>query len=154
MSRTLCITSADGQTGHLLTELLLTDAQFKTKIKNLYCLAINPEKCQDLAKMGAEIIAHKYDHNLLSQALKGTGADTIFLIPPAHAHKLKHSREMIRAVKDAEIKNTVLLSSAGTDLAEDKHQPHLRQFIKIETETMQLRYTEGTQAGTSQCIIR
>ncbi|OJA17049.1 hypothetical protein AZE42_03569 [Rhizopogon vesiculosus] len=142
--------SADGQIGRLLAELLLTE-KFSTKIKKLYCHALDPGKCVELAKRGVEIIAHKNDHWALAQALKATGADTIFLIPPAHAHKLKHSRDMIRAVKEAEIKNTVLLSSAGTDLAEEKHQPHLRQFTKIETETMQLRYTEGT---TSQCIIR
>ncbi|OAX41567.1 hypothetical protein K503DRAFT_780577 [Rhizopogon vinicolor AM-OR11-026] len=156
MSRTLCITSADGQIGHSLSKLLLANKQFSTKIKKLYCHALDPdsEKCRELADNGAEIIAHKNDYRVLAQALKATGADTICLIPPAHAHKLKHSKDMIKAVKEAEIKNTVLLSSAGTDLAEEKHQPHLRQFTKIETETMQLRYTEGTQAVTSQCIIR
>lgn len=154
MSRTLCISNADGQTGHLLTELLLTDTQFKSKIKKVFCLAPNTDKCQDLAKMGAEIVAQRHPHEALGQDLKATGADTIFLIPPAHRHKSKNFKELINAVKDAGIKNTVLLSSAETDLAEDKHQPHLRQFVKFEAETMQLRYAGGTQTGSSQCIIR
>jgi len=154
MSRTLCITSADGQTGHLLSELLLTDAQFNSKIKKLYCVAFDPKKCDDLREMGAEIITHKQDHKVFGQELKATGADTIFLVPPAHMHKLSLSKELVWAVKDAEIKNTVLLSSAGTEFAESKRQPHLRQFVKIEDEVMQLLHTKGTQAVTSQCIIR
>jgi len=154
MSRTLCISSADGQTGHLLAKLLLTDPQFKSKIKKLYCLAFIPDKCRDLAEMGAEIIVYRHDHKTLVLALQSTGADTIFLVPPAHSLKFKLSKELISAVEDAGIKNTVLLSSGGIDLAEDKHQPHLRQFTKIEAETMKLRYLKDTQALTSQCIIR
>ncbi|KAG1890806.1 hypothetical protein F4604DRAFT_373709 [Suillus subluteus] len=154
MSRSICITAADGQTGHLITELLLSK-QFRPKFKELFCVTLHPEKCEDLETMGAKIIAHKHsDPAGLVQSLKESGADTIFMIPPAHAHKLRLARDVLKAVAAADIKNTVLLSAAGTDLAEEKAQPHIRQFTKIETEMMHLRYTGGTEAGTSQCIIR
>ena len=42
MSRHLCITAADGQTGYLITELLLTDQTFSKKIKSVSCLTLNP----------------------------------------------------------------------------------------------------------------
>ncbi|KAG1723692.1 hypothetical protein EDB19DRAFT_1762544 [Suillus lakei] len=104
MSRSICITAADGQIGHLITELLLSN-QFKPGIDELFCVTLHPDKCEDLEQMGATIITHK------------------------------HMR-------------------LGTDLAEEKTQPHLRQFTKIETEMMQMRDMEGMEAGTSQCIIR
>lgn len=154
MSRSICITAADGQTGHLITELLLSN-QFRSNFKELFCLTLHPEKCEDLAKMGAKIIAHKHsDPAGLVQSLKDSGADTIFIIPPAHAHKLRHARDVLKAVAAAGIRNTVLLSAAGADLAEEKTQPHIRQFTKIETEMMHLRHAGGTEAGTCQCIIR
>lgn len=154
MSRSICITAADGQTGHLITELLLSN-QFRPKFKELFCVTLHPEKCEDLKTMGAKIIAHKHsDPAGLVQSLRDSGADTIFMIPPAHAHKLRLARDVLKAVAAADIKNTVLLSAAGTDLAEEKAQPHLRQFTKIETEMMHLRHMGGTEAGASQCIIR
>ncbi|KAH7926696.1 NAD(P)-binding protein [Leucogyrophana mollusca] len=153
MSRTICITSADGQTGHLVAELLLE--QFSTEFKQLCCLALNPDKCEDLKRLGAQVIPHKpKDRDGLVHALKSTGADTIFLIPPAHKNKLSLAKEMIDATYEAGIKNTVLLSAAGADLAEEKKQHQLRQFIHIEAEAMKLRYLPDTEAGTSQCIIR
>jgi hypothetical protein len=117
MSRSICITAADGQTGHLITELLLSN-QFRFKFTELFCLTLRPDKCKDLAKMGANIIAHKHsDPAGLVQSLKDSGADTIFIIPPAHTHKLRHARDVLNAVAAAGIKNTVLLSAAGADLA-------------------------------------
>jgi hypothetical protein len=154
MSRSICITTADGQTGHLITKLLLSN-QFRSKFTELFCLTLRPEKCEDLAGMGAKIIAHHHsDPAGLVQSLKDSGADTIFIIPPAHAHKLRHARDVLKAVAAAGIKNTVLLSAAGADLAEEKAQPHIRQFTKIETEVMHLGHMGGTEARTCQCIIR
>ncbi|KAG2116383.1 hypothetical protein DEU56DRAFT_748331 [Suillus clintonianus] len=154
MSRTLCITAADGQIGHMVTELLLTSDQFKPKIKKLVCVTLHPEKCTDLEEMGAKIITHKHsDPAGLVESLKASSVDTIFMIPPAHAHKLKLSRDLLKAIIAAGIKNTVLLSAAGTDLAEEKTEPHLRQFTKIETELMHMRYNEGMEKASS-CIIR
>ncbi|KAG2350085.1 hypothetical protein BDR05DRAFT_871747 [Suillus weaverae] len=156
MSRSICITAADGQIGHLITELLLSN-QFRPKFKDLFCVTLHPEKCQDLKEKGAKIIPHTVSgHAGLAQDLRASGADTIFMIPPAHAHKLRLARDILKAVTAADIKNTVLLSVAGADLAEEKTQPHLRQFTKLETEVMGPRYTGpgSTKAGTSQCIIR
>ncbi|KAG1782332.1 hypothetical protein EV702DRAFT_375684 [Suillus placidus] len=156
MSRSICITAADGQAGHLITELLLSN-QFRPKFKELFCVTLHPERCQDLEEMGANIMPHTVSgHVGLAQDLRESGADTIFMIPPAHAHKLRLARDILKAVTAADIKNTVLLSVAGADLAEEKTQPHLRQFTKLETEMMHPRYTGpgATKAGTSQCVIR
>jgi uncharacterized protein YbjT (DUF2867 family) len=87
---------------------------------------------------------------MFAQSLKNSGADTIFIIPPASTRKLGPERDVLTAVKAAGIKNVVLLSAAGADLAVEKNQPRLRQFATIESEMMHLRHLEGT----SQCIIR
>ncbi|EGN99961.1 hypothetical protein SERLA73DRAFT_180297 [Serpula lacrymans var. lacrymans S7.3] len=155
MTRSLCVTSADGQTGRLVVELLLTDETFSNKLDKVCCLTLHPSKCEDLKELGAEIIPHNPgDHEGLVTALKNTGADTIFLIPPAHKHKVKLAEEMLHATHQAQIKNTILLSAAACEFADAKKQPHLHDFIKIEGNTLAMRYLPDTEAGLSQCVIR
>ncbi|EMD37646.1 hypothetical protein CERSUDRAFT_136344 [Gelatoporia subvermispora B] len=155
MSRKLCITAADGQTGHLTAELLLTDDTFRSRIAELTCLALHPEKCDDLEKLGAQIVPHKPgDVQGLVKALKESGADTILLIPPAHKDKLELAQEMIRATREANVKSNVLLSSAAADLADPTKQPRLREFIEIEAEFMRSKGIPETSAGHSPCIVR
>lgn len=155
MSRKLCITAADGQTGHLIAELILTDEAFSGKIKELTCLALHPDKCEDLAELGAKVVPHKPgDVKGLTKSLKDSGADTILLIPPAHKNKLKLAQEMITATREAGVKNTVLLSSAAADLADEDKHPRLREFIKIEALFMEAKGLTTTEAGHSLVIIR
>ncbi|TFK55473.1 NAD(P)-binding protein [Heliocybe sulcata] len=155
MSRKLCITSADGQTGHLIAELILTDDTFSSKIAELTLLALHPEKCQDLADLGAKVVPHKPGNvKALTQSLKESGADTILMIPPAHKQKLKLAEEMLTATREAGVNNTVLLSSAGADLGEDEQHPRLREFIKIESMFMESKGLDTTPAGNSPCVIR
>lgn len=158
MPRKICITSADGQTGHLIAELLLTDDSFSPKISKLFCLTLHPEKCSDLAELGAEIIPHKPGNvRSLVHTLKAAGVDAIIMIPPAHENKLKISEEMIMAVRQTDIMNTILVSSAASELADEKDHPRLREFIKIESiflESKGLTSGEETQAAYSPCTIR
>ncbi|KAH9842455.1 uncharacterized protein C8Q71DRAFT_732941 [Rhodofomes roseus] len=155
MSRNLCITSADGQTGHLIAELILTDDAFTSKVKSVTCLSLHPEKCNDLEDLGAVIVPYKPGNAAgLVQSLKESGADTILLIPPAHKQKVKLAEEMILATREAGVLNTVLLSSAGADLAERDDQPRMREFIDIEARFMETKGLSETSAATSPCIIR
>jgi len=61
MSRQLGITSADGHTGFLIAELILTDPNFAEKIGSLTCPSIHPnaDSCKGLTKLGAKVVLHK-----------------------------------------------------------------------------------------------
>jgi hypothetical protein len=67
------------------------------------------------------------------KTLTESGCDTICVIPPAHKDKFDITVELITATKKANIANTLFISAAGADLAERDKQPHLRQFIDLET---------------------
>lgn len=53
MARNICI-AGDGHTGHLIAELILTDANFKRKVDSVSILALNPtsEMAKELAELG------------------------------------------------------------------------------------------------------
>lgn len=54
MTRNICITAADGNTGFLIAELILTDNDFKKKVDSVSVLALHPEegRAKELADMG------------------------------------------------------------------------------------------------------
>lgn len=58
MPRKICITAADGQTGHLVAELILTDEEFSSSIEKLTLIAMDTKKCSDLKTHGAAIVQH------------------------------------------------------------------------------------------------
>ncbi|KAG8863079.1 hypothetical protein FRB96_009259 [Tulasnella sp. 330] len=161
----VCVTSADGQTGHLIAELLLTDEDYASKIGSLTLIAAHPHKCDDLKDIKMEdseaevppvnvVTHHPGKVYELVSALKHAKTDVIFLIPPSSKDRLKLTREMIRATRDAGVKCVVLLSAAGADLAEKEKQPHLREFIDIEQLVLQTKGDLETEAGHSPCVIR
>lgn len=87
--RNICITAADGQTGHLIAELLLTDDHFKKHFDSIACLALDPSKCKDLEKLGAHVVAHEPGRvSKMANVLKKTGVDAIMVIPPTHVDKV------------------------------------------------------------------
>ncbi|KAF8147865.1 hypothetical protein B0H34DRAFT_680048 [Crassisporium funariophilum] len=151
--RNICLTAADGQTGHLIAELLLSHPDFSSKITSLTCLALNPEDCSDLTDLGANVIQHTpgQPQQLIPHLQR---VDTVMLIPPSSPQKVAISAEMVEAVKAAGVANVVLLSAAGCDFAERDKQPRLREFVDIEGMVMPLKGDESTPAGKSQCIIR
>jgi hypothetical protein len=157
MPRNICITAVDGHTGFAISELLLTNDNFKKKIGTVVGLSLRPNHahCKELSQMGAKIIPHKPGKlREMVKNLKDTAADTLCLIPPAHKEKLDITAELIEAAKKAGIPNTCLISTAGCDVAEAEKQPHLRSFVQLEALFMSAKGDSSTSTGTSPVIIR
>jgi hypothetical protein len=155
MSRNLAITSADGQTGHLVAELVLTEP-FRTKIASLVCLAFDTDACSDLADLGAIVLPHprKDVVKSLTESLKKSSVDTIFVIPPAKENKLALTKQMVEATKAAQVKNVVLLSAAAVEFATQEEHPYLAEFLEIESLMLPSKGETETDAGHSPVIIR
>ena len=157
MSRKLCITAVDGNTGFLIAELLLSDQRFSKKIAEVTGLSLHPNgsRAKELANMGVKIVPHKPGRvRDMANTLKQTGADTICLIPPAHKDKFDITVELVEAAKQAKVQNVLFLSSAGCDLADEKKQPRLREFIELETLVMSTKGDPSTLTGHSPVVIR
>lgn len=157
MSRNVCITAVEGQTGFLIAELLLTDEQFKKQIDSLTGLTMDPSsaKAKELQGLGAVIVPHKPGRERdVVATLKKTGCDTICLVPPAHKDKLDIAHELTSAAKKAGVSNVLLISSAGCDYAERDKQPRLREFIDLEAMVLEVKGDPSTKLGHSPCVIR
>jgi hypothetical protein len=157
MSRNICITSVEGQTGFLIAELLLTDEEFKKKVDSVTGLAFDPNhaKAKELAGLGAVIVPHKPGREReVVETLKKTGCDTICLVPPARADKFDIAAELSSAAKKAGVNNMLLISAAGCDYAERDKQPRLREFIDLETLVLSSKGEADTPLGNSPCVIR
>ena len=103
---------------------------------------------QELQEQGAKIVGHKPGKvREMVQTLKSIGADTTCLILPTSASKLDITAELIEATKQANIPNVCLTSSGGADLADEKKQPRLREFIKFERMVMETKGDEKTKTG-------
>lgn len=156
MSRNLVLTAGEGQTGHLIAELLLTNREFSDKIKSLTIITANPDH-PFIKEFGDKVTVVKMtpgDTSTLVQELEAVNADTIMLIPPAVDDKVKVTQELMEAAKLSGVQNAVLLSSAGCDMAERDTQPRLREFIDIEAMFMSAKGDPSTELGHSPCIIR
>ncbi|CAI4214354.1 unnamed protein product [Parascedosporium putredinis] len=140
MPRNVCVTAADGQTGHLIAELLLTQP-FSDKVDSVTALALDPEspRAKALAHLGATVESK---------------CDTLCLVPPAHEDKFDIARELIVAAKEADVQNTLLISAAGCEYADPAKQPRLREFIDLECLFMESKGDMDTAVGHSPCIIR
>ncbi|KAE9377468.1 putative NmrA-like family domain-containing protein [Stipitochalara longipes BDJ] len=157
MPRNLCITAVDGQTGHLIAELLLTDPHFSNKIDKIIGLSLDPQspKCKELSELGVEIIHHvPGSSKKIVNSLKSGGVDAICVIPPAHTDKYEITLELVAAAKTAGVPNVCLLSSAGADLADAKKQPRLREFIEIENLVLSTKGDSNTSTGHSPVVVR
>lgn len=157
MSRKVCISAVDGQTGFLIAELLLTSPDFSNKVDAVVGLALHPHspKCKELEKLGATIIPHKPGKEReMVKTLKESGADTVCLIPPTHKDKYDITVELVNATKKAGVPNVCLLSSAGADMASAEKQPRLREFIDIEQLVMSAKGDPNTETGHSPVVIR
>jgi hypothetical protein len=157
MSRNVCITAVEGQTGFLIAELLLSDEKFKKQIDSLTGLTMDPTsaKAKELQSLGAVIIPHKPGREReMVATLKKTGCDTICLIPPARKDKLDIALELTNAAKKAGVSNVLLISSAGCDYAERDKQPRLREFIDLESIVLGSKGDPNSALGHSPCVIR
>ncbi|KAG8413065.1 hypothetical protein J3458_013484 [Metarhizium acridum] len=157
MTRKICITAVDGNTGFAIAELLLQHREFSRKIESVIGLALEPksEKAQELKDSGATIVPHTFGRvRDMVKTLKDTGADTICLVPPAHKDKHDICVELVDAAKKAQVANVCLISSAGCDYADPKKQPRLREFIDLEALVLQSKGDASTPTGGSPCVIR
>lgn len=155
--RNVCITAAEGQTGYLIAELLLTNEDFSKKVDSVTALTMNPnaDNVKQLKSMGAKIVPHKPGRERdMVKTLSQTKCDALCLIPPANKDKYDIVAELVRAAKKAHIPNVCFLSSAACDLAERDKQPRLREFIDLETLVMTPKGDHATRLGQSPCIIR
>ncbi|KAG9775437.1 hypothetical protein KCU88_g5116, partial [Aureobasidium melanogenum] len=157
MTRNICITAVDGNTGFTIAEYILKNENFKKKVGTVTGIALKPNssRAKELAKLGAQIVPHKTGRvkDMVSQ-LESTGADTVCLIPPAHEDKVGITTELIDATKRANIPNVCFISSAGCDLADAQHQPRLREFIELESLVMAAKGDPDTSTGHSPVVIR
>lgn len=157
MSRNVCISAIDGQTGSLIAELLLSNHRFSSKVDSVCGLSLHPSsvKCKEIQHLGGIIIPHKHGKgNDMVKILKESGADTLCIIPPTHKDKFDVTMELVAASKKAGIPNVCLISSAGADMADAKKQPRLREFIELEQLVMESKGDVSTPTGTSPVVIR
>jgi len=156
MSRNICITAVEGQTGSLIADLLLSEP-FKSKIDSLVGLALDPSapKASELQSQGVKIVKHVpgRERNVV-KLLKDTGCDTLCLIPPTRKDKMEISTELVNAAKKAGIPNICMISSAGCDYADPRRHPRLREFIELEALTLATKGDASTSTGHSPCVIR
>ncbi|PMB73221.1 NAD(P)H azoreductase [Beauveria bassiana] len=157
MTRKICVTAVDGQTGFAIAELLLQHRDFSRKADAVVGLALNAksDKARELEAAGAQVVQHKPGRvREMVNVLRSTGCDTICLVPPAHHDKYDICVELVEAAKKAEIANVLLISSAGCDYATADKQPRLREFIDLETLVLQSKGDASTPTGGSPCVIR
>ncbi|KAL0933607.1 uncharacterized protein CTRU02_210406 [Colletotrichum truncatum] len=157
MSRKLCITAVDGQTGFLIAELILKHREFSRKVDSVVGLALQPQsqRAQELRTLGAKIVPHVPGRErAMVKALKDTECDTICLVPPAHQDKYDITVELVNAAKKANIPNVLLISSVGCDYADPQKQPRLREFIELETLVLSAKGDPNVSTGHSPCVIR
>jgi hypothetical protein len=157
MARNVAITAIDGNTGFAIAELLLTDNTFSSKIDSVIGLSLSPksQRAKEAEKLGVKIIPHKHGREReMVKLLEESGADTICLIPPAHSEKYDITAELIASARKANVPNVLFLSSVGADLAERNKQPHLREFVDLETLVLASKGDPTTSTGHSPCVIR
>ncbi|RHZ43833.1 uncharacterized protein CDV56_101267 [Aspergillus thermomutatus] len=157
MSRNVCITSVEGNTGFLIAELLLSDENFSKAIGTVHGLTLNPnsQRCKDLQTLGATIVPHQPGRlKNVAASIKDTNSDTLCLVPPASRDKIDITAELIEAAKRANVPNVVFLSAAGCDLAERDKQPRLREFIDLEAMFLGTKGDPSSMAGHSPVVIR
>jgi hypothetical protein len=87
MSRNIYITAVKGNTGFFITELLVTNHRFFSKINSITGLSMHhaSAKCKELAHLGIKIVPHKSGREKeMVKLLKKLDCDTICLISPAY----------------------------------------------------------------------
>ena len=104
MTRKICITAVDGNTGFLIAELILKNREFSKKADAVIGLALDPNSAhsEELKEAGASIVPHVPGRvGQMTKSLQKTGCDTICLVPPAHKDKMDMTEELVEAAKRA-----------------------------------------------------
>ncbi|RUS32628.1 hypothetical protein BC938DRAFT_474838, partial [Jimgerdemannia flammicorona] len=127
----ICVTTCDGATGHSVVEYLVTHSDHKNNVESVCAMAIDPQACSDLGKFAKVVSANLENVDSMAEILKD--CDTVYVIPPARGDKRKLTVNIIEAVKKANIKNILFLSTAGIDMADPQRHPRLREFVELES---------------------
>jgi hypothetical protein len=157
MDRKVCITACEGQTGFVISELLLTHPNFSSKVDSVVGLSLHPnsKNAKELQKMGAKIFHHHPGRERsMVKTLLETECDTICVIPPAHSEKFDITSELVSAARKANIPNCVLISSAAWEFADRNKQPRLKEFSDLETLILSLKGDSSSKLAQSPCVIR
>ncbi|KHN96821.1 NAD(P)-binding domain protein [Metarhizium album ARSEF 1941] len=157
MTRRICISAVDGNTGFAIAELVLKHRDFSRRVDSVVGLALDAESelATELRDLGATIVPHVPGRvGDVVKALEDSGADTVCVVPPARGNKLDMCAELVEAAGKARVSNVCLISSAGCDYADPKRQPRLREFIDLEALVLAAKGDAGTPTGTSPCVIR
>lgn len=163
MTRNICITAADGQTGFLIAELLLSKGnKFAQNITSVTALLLGSDpgissvKADELVALGAKVVPHIPGRERdVIKTLRNIACDTLCLVPPAHRDKLDITLELVDAAKKSGVvSNVLLISAAGCDYADPILQPRLREFIDIEAAVLSSKGDPTTPLGHSPCVIR
>ncbi|KAL0471995.1 hypothetical protein QR685DRAFT_561670 [Neurospora intermedia] len=144
MTRNICITAGEGQSGFLIAELLLKENKFAKRIDSITSLVLDPTnpKCTELESLGAKIVPHHPGRERqMVKTFKEVGCDTICVIPPAHKDKVDITIELCETAKKAKVQNR-------------KKQPRLREFIDIENIVLSSKGDPSVELGHSPCVIR
>lgn len=142
MSRNLAVTAADGQTGHMIASLILTDEDFAAKINSLTVTSLRPdsERVKDVESKGANlIVTSPGDKEEIVKAFRDANIDTLCLVPPASADRRELTLEMLAAAKEAGVRNVLFVSAAGCDMADEQTQPRLREFTHLESSVLECK---------------
>ncbi|KAK3068307.1 hypothetical protein LTR53_014237 [Teratosphaeriaceae sp. CCFEE 6253] len=158
MFRNIAINAIIGHSGFSITEeRLLTDKAFSGKADSVTGLSLHPKshKTKEAAKLGVEIVTHKHDRERdMVKLLQQPFVNTLCLIPLAHQDKYDITVELVNAARKANVLNVLFLSSAGADLAERGRQPHLREFVDLETLVLASKGDSSKSTGHSPCVNR
>ncbi|KAK4047482.1 hypothetical protein OIV83_005394 [Microbotryomycetes sp. JL201] len=152
--RNIGVLSAGGHTGLAVCDLLTSD-MFKKDVTSVTALCYGKHGQDDLKEMGCVVLdITNADVDDLTASI--SGIDTMLVIPPAVSDKVKIVRTATKAMKQSkQVTNVCLLSSAGADYANRDQQPHLREFIDLETAVMQPKSDPETEdTAHSPCIVR
>ncbi|KAK8120276.1 hypothetical protein PG999_004396 [Apiospora kogelbergensis] len=76
------------------------------------------------------------------------------LIPPARYDENEITGELLHAAKKANISNVCMISSIDCDCAVPKKQPHIREFIELESLFLYSKGDASMETGHSPVVLQ
>ncbi|KAF9165718.1 hypothetical protein DFQ26_009477 [Actinomortierella ambigua] len=130
--KTIAITSCDSWFGYYLAEYLAGKLKYKHKGKDiqLLCLAVNTDRLRHL-KHHKNVQVRKIEYTEESLADAFRKVDCTILIPELDEMRVEEAKKVIDAMRQHDVKCSMLLSSLGADT---KDLPELYKFRDIEKE--------------------
>jgi uncharacterized protein YbjT (DUF2867 family) len=127
----VAMTSCDYFGGHELARHLLQGHRKELEGCNIVCTGVHLDRMKDLERQGAEIAQLKVDDIKQMQEVF-RNCDWVVLVPIPESNRVQTTRNIMEAIKKANVKHVILVSRAGADSSEKLS--HLYQFAEIEQE--------------------